>query len=856
MSNISLNGGQFHITDNRERVYTVLKGQVLVYIVPLKEKEDGTGEKVPGRRKFLREASEGEQIPALCHDSEMLGSWRMELIALDHAEISEEVGVPGEELILSFAERINLKISDAEEFEEELIERYNLEAVKEEFYIFATSDEEENTIDRSLRLIYEMFRSGAEDTPFTPAGHALYDTVAYICRKEKINIASLQRVKDCSGFNFSIQDIARVSHFTVREVALEEGWYKRDNGILLAFREEDGKPVACIPKGPRRYDAYDPETGTSRRIDKKFADGLKLKGYLFYRPFPERKIGKLDLLRFGMSKVYVSDLLRLFLLALLGTAIGLLLPFMNQQVYDRFIPMGDASGLAALGAVILACSLGNITFTIVKNLAMFRSMNSMKYAAQSATIDRLFNLPASFFREYDAADLAQRAMGISSIYQVLAQNITTAALTAFFSLLYLFRMFKYSKDMSKTSLILLAVVVLIMLWLGIRQTRLEKTKMEVDIEASNVIFQYLEGIEKLRISASENRSILRYLTLFTRSRSIDTRKERTTLIVNTVVDSVQILFSVVFYYMMIHKNIGLSIGQFTGFTAAFGSFSAAMLSVVQNFLSVNMVKPLYENAKPILETLPECLEDAALPGDLMGEIEVDNVTFAYGESEAPVLNGVSFHLKPGEYVAVVGSSGCGKSTLLKLLLGFEKPQLGKIYYDGMDIDGLDKRELRKKFGVVLQDGGAISGSIYENITITAPNAKMSRVEQTVREVGLEEDIAQMPMGLHTVMSEGGGTISGGQLQRILIARAIVGKPKIIFLDEATSALDNVTQGMVMDTLGKLPATRLVIAHRLSTVQHCDRIFVMDKGRIVEEGNYEELMDKRGLFYDLAIRQVS
>ena len=232
------------------------------------------------------------------------------------------------------------------------------------------------------------------------------------------------------------------------------------------------------------------------------------------------------------------------------------------------------------------------------------------------------------------------------------------------------------------------------------------------------------------------------------------------------------------------------------------------------------------------------------------------MTFSYNPDAEPVLKDLSFHIKEGEYIGIVGSSGCGKSTLLKLLLGFEKPQQGKIYYDGKDIDSMDKRELRKKFGVVLQDGKLISGSIYDNIVITAPSATMKRVEQVVREVGLEEDIKQMPMGLHTILSENSGTISGGQQQRILIARAIVGRPKVLFFDEATSALDNVTQAMVCESLSRLHSTRMVIAHRLSTVMDCDRIFVMDGGSIVEQGSYRELMEQKGLFYELAKRQMA
>ena len=370
------------------------------------------------------------------------------------------------------------------------------------------------------------------------------------------------------------------------------------------------------------------------------------------------------------------------------------------------------------------------------------------------------------------------------------------------------------------------------------------------------MFQMLSGITKIRSACAEDRVHQKYLEKAIESRRLNNSKENYTIIVDAVAGIAEILFSMVFYFLMIRKNIGLSVGQFSAFMSSFGAFSGAILSLVQNYLIINQIKPLYEQAKPILETLPEISLDAELPGEIRGEIDIANVTFAYEPDEPPVLNDLNLHINAGEYVGIVGSSGCGKSTLLKLLLGFERPQKGRVYYDNKDIDDLDKRELRKKFGVVLQDGGLITGSIYDNITIAAPGVRIRRVEETIREVGLEDDIRAMPMGLHTVVAEGAGTISGGQAQRILIARAIVGRPGVIFLDEATSALDNVTQSQIVGTLEKLKATKVVIAHRLSTVQNCDRIIVMDKGTVAEQGTYQELMDKKGLFYELAVRQIA
>ena len=342
------------------------------------------------------------------------------------------------------------------------------------------------------------------------------------------------------------------------------------------------------------------------------------------------------------------------------------------------------------------------------------------------------------------------------------------------------------------------------------------------------MYQLLGGIAKLRMAGVEDRALYEYRKPYTDSQKIAIPKERLQNIVTMLTTVLTSVFSLVLYYLMVKNRAKLSVGAFMGFTTAFGAFSEAMLSVVSSVLTVNDVIPLYKRVKPVLEALPELEEDTELPGDLTGDIEISNVTFAYSPETEPVLKDLTIHIKAGEYGGIVGPSGCGKSTLLKLLLGFEKPQGGKVFYDGRDIDGIDKRELRKRVGVVLQDGKLISGSIYENIVITAPNVAMSRVQRVVQDVGLAKDIEQMPMGLHTVLSEDRGTISGGQ-QRILIARAIVGNPRILFFDEATSALDNITQSKVTTSMEKLKATRFVIAHRLSTIMKCDRIFVLNKG---------------------------
>jgi len=849
MDVIRLQGGQLFVSQDNTTAYQIREGHVLVYLFPYEK------EKV-GRRQLLGELTEGELILGFASDSQQHGSWRVGFAALDKAELQVLEGRVDDELRMSFAKRIEMRLFDAEEFEEQLIEKYNINIIKEEGYIYATAEEQKSTYKRGLQIIYDLFarKKGKHITP--ESGNRIYDGIAYLCDQVNIPIAPFEKIQESCGRRFTVGDVARISHFTIREVVLEEKWYRRDSGPILAYTKEGRQPIACIPTGPGRYTAYDSKTNTSRVIDDKYAQELDFKAEMVYRPFSNKKLKAKDLLRFGMQNVYAGDVVRFLLLAFAGTLIGLLLPFMNEQLYDKFIPMGNAGGLVQLCWVILACTVGNMTFTIVKNLATFRSMNAMEYAVQSAIYDRLFNLPESFFRKYDSAELAARAMGVSQIYNVLAEVVVNTLLSAVFSLMYLWRMFKYSKKLSLVSLIMLSVCVAVIVMIGIVQTKYEKEKMELDSKASSVMYQFLNGIAKIRIAGIENRALYEYLKPYSESRKINIRKERMTVGVNTLVGAMNTVFSMVLYYMMIKQSMDLSMGAFMGFSAAFGSFSGAMLQIAAALLQANDVKPAYDRCKPILESLPEFDEDTMMPGALMGEIEVNNVTFSYDETSGIILDDISMHIRAGEYIGIVGSSGSGKSTLMKLLLGFEKPDVGRIYYDGKDIDSMDKRELRKKFGVVLQDGKLISGSIFENITITAPGTKVERVEEVIRQVGLEDDIKQMPMGLHTVLSENSGTISGGQQQRLLIARAIVGKPKVIYFDEATSALDNLTQAMVCQSLERLKATRLVIAHRLSTVMNCDRIFVLEKGRLIEEGNYQELMERKGRFYDLAVRQIS
>jgi ATP-binding cassette subfamily C protein len=446
--------------------------------------------------------------------------------------------------------------------------------------------------------------------------------------------------------------------------------------------------------------------------------------------------------------------------------------------------------------------------------------------------------------------------GVSSVVTTVANAILSTLLSAVFAILYLTRMIGYSGKLSGAAILMLCIFALLSVLISRVQRKYQGKIQEISGKESSILYQYINGIAKIRMSGAEDRTLFEYMKLFVSKIQLQTKAAFISNIGSVLSIVSGSTFSIVLYAMIVKRTETISVGEFIAFTSAFGMFSGAFTQVIAEFTNLSVIKPTYERGKPILAEPPEYEDSNELPGDLSGEIKINNVNFSYAVDMPSVLDNISLNIKSGEYVGIVGPSGCGKSTLLKLLLGFETPMSGKIYYDNRDVDNLDKRELRKKLGVVLQDGKLISGSIFENITITSPSSTMKEVERVVRDVGLERDIKDMPMGLHTVLSEDCGTISGGQQQRILIARAIIGKPKILFFDEATSALDNVTQAMVCESLASMEATRIVIAHRLSTIINCDRIIVLNGGHVEEQGTYEELMANGGLFHELASRQLS
>ncbi|AGA70028.1 NHLM bacteriocin system ABC transporter, ATP-binding protein [Desulfitobacterium dichloroeliminans LMG P-21439] len=653
-----------------------------------------------------------------------------------------------------------------------------------------------------------------------------------------------------------LDDIARASRVRVREVALHGDWYTKDSGPLLGYMKKDHRPIALIPSAPTKYFLHDYTQGVTRTVDRDTAQEIDAFGFVFYRPFAEKKITARDLLNLGWENSWRRDFLMIFLMGILGGILGTAIPLATGIIFNTIIPEGERGHLVQIAFFLGASALATMIFQFVRSMATLRIEGKMEGAIQAAIWDRLLSLPVPFFKQFPAGELAMRAMGISQIRKILSGVTLNTVLSSIFSVFTLVLMFYYDRKLAGVATILVAVALLIMFFLGYRQVGYERKILDISNRISGMMLQLIGGITKFRVAGAEVRAFYRWAERFSEQRQFVYKRRILGNWLTTFHDVFPLLASMIIFYALTAGHSQLSPGEFIGFNAAFISFTLSMSSLAESIIGSYIVIPLYQRAKPILDTLPEYDETKITPVPLRGSIEMDHISFRYKEDGPLVLKDISLQIKEGDYVALVGTSGCGKSTLLRILLGFEKPETGNIYYDGQDLEKVDIRSIRKQLGVVLQNGQLMSGNIFTNIVGANPYLTIDDAWAAARMAGIEEDIQAMPMGMHTMISEGASTISGGQKQRLMIARAIVNQPKILFFDEATSALDNRTQAIVSQSLDRMKVTRIVIAHRLSTIINCNMIIVMDQGRIVESGTYDELMSNSGVFANLVHRQLA
>lgn len=656
---------------------------------------------------------------------------------------------------------------------------------------------------------------------------------------------------DVKEVDDQIEYSCRQSGIMYRSVKLEKGWYRDAAGAMLG-RLKSGEVVALLPDKLGRYGFFNPNTQKRVKLNRKTQELFEEDAYCFYKPFPLKKIGIRDLIKYIFSTIDVSVIVYIVAITLFATLVGMITPKITKILFSDVLESKSLQLLLSVACFYVCTSLSLLLIRGIKSLLMNRVSIQMDVSVQAATMARVLSLPPNFFKNYSSGEITSRAQSVNSLCTTLVQTFLSTGLTSLFSLLYITQVFVYAKELVVPALCVTIATLVFSVVSSLVQMKISEKQMELSGKMSGLTYQIITGVQKIKLSGSEKRVFARWLNHYSEEAKLTYNPPKFLLFNGVISTAISLVGTIVMYFFAVQSNV--SVADYTAFNSAYGMLSGALMSVAGIALTAARIKPVFEMAKPIMNAEPEVSEGKQTVTKISGGIELSHVSFRYDVNSPLVVDDLSLKIRPGQYVAVVGKTGCGKSTLLRLLLGFEKPQKGAIYYDGRDIETVDLRSLRKKIGVVTQNGKLFQGDIYSNIVISAPYLSVDDAWKAAEVADIAEDIRKMPMGMHTIISEGAGGISGGQKQRLMIARAVAPNPKVLMFDEATSALDNITQKKVSEALDRLKCTRIVIAHRLSTIRQCDRIIVLDGGKIIEDGTYDELIAKKGNFYELVERQ--
>ncbi len=637
-----------------------------------------------------------------------------------------------------------------------------------------------------------------------------------------------------------------------RSVKLDDKWYKKSTLIMVTTMKEDGNAVILKPNRLGGYSLFDPLTNKKVKINKKIASALDDEAICFYPPLPLKSLTIKDLYHFMFQQLTVSDILLYVGVILALSLLGLLAPMFTKILFGEVLESKNTQALLALSIFITCYLVSSLCLKIYQNLMKSKISTRQDVIVQAALVSRMIHLPSSFFTNFSSGELYYKLQSAESICSTIFNTLGSTGLTSLFSIIYIGQISHYAKCLVLPSLLIIFSSFLLSLITSIVKSKHLLKQMNASAKTSGLTYATVKGIQKIKLTGSEKRMFAKWAKTYAKEANYQYNPPLFLKLSSVLQFSISLVGMIILYAISIQNHI--SVDNYYAFSAAYGMVASAFTVLANACRLASQIPAMLEMAKPILEAIPENSTHKEILTNLSGAIEINHLSFRYSEDTPNVIDDLSLSIKPSEYVAITGATGCGKSTLLRLLLGFETPQKGSIFYDRHDLQDIDLPSLRKQIGTVQQNSKLFPSDILSNITISAPLLSEEEAWKAAELASIADDIKQMPMGMHTLISEGQGGLSGGQKQRILIARALVSKPKILFFDEATSALDNITQKKISDAIENLNCTRVVIAHRLSTIKNADRILYLENGKIQEEGTYDELIQLNGKFAHLVDRQ--
>lgn len=659
----------------------------------------------------------------------------------------------------------------------------------------------------------------------------------------------------------AVEDVAGTIGRRARRVLLDGQWWREPGPPLLARLQADDADgtthagwVALQPRREAGYLAFGSGPG-GVVVDAGVAACLAPFAFTLHERFPARMLGAKDVMRVALAPLR-SDLAIVLAVSLISALVALMAPVATGELIDRAIPASSIPQALAMVAGVAVAGLAAIALGVLHTIATLRVESRACLNLQAALLDRVITAPARFFRRFASGDLSLRLAAVGTVQRTLTDAALGATIAATFAIANTALMFSYSARLAWAALGVAAIISAVIAVIGVARIRVGRRIAEAEGKLCSTTFELFTGIAKLRAAAAEYRGHAQWLARYRTWRALELRGATLGNLEAAILAVLQPLALAV--VLALAWQLGASpdaralpVGQYVALQAALFGTVGGLAALVSTAFLVAGLAPEWERAKPLLEIEPE--SGGGLRRHVpQGAVSLQSVSFAY-PGGPPVLSDVTLDIPAGSFVAIVGASGSGKSTLLRLLLGFEQPDQGVVRYDGLDLLQLDVQRLRRGIGTVLQGGKLWAGDILANIC----GSHVLSAEEAMRvasAAGLAADIEAMPMGLYTLVGEGVATLSGGQRQRVLIARALAGNPRLLLLDEATSALDNLSQAAVLASLAKMQATRIVVAHRLSTVRHADRIVVLENGQIAQQGGFEELARAPGPFAAMLARQ--
>lgn len=667
-----------------------------------------------------------------------------------------------------------------------------------------------------------------------------------------LHVKIVEVPEEIKDLNDQIEYMLRPTGAMRRRIELTDTWYKDSINPILAAKK-DGTVVALLPSRTSGYSYFDKEKGRRVRVTKKVAEEFEGDAYCFYRAFPLKSLNIKDLVIFMAKSLSFWDYAYVAALTLAVSLIGLITPYATQMIFSSVIPAGVSFYVLPMAILVVTSLVASNLFGICNTILDAKIEKKLSIAVKSASMARLLLLPAGFFKTYSSGELSKRLENMDTLSKMLQDTLMNTGLTVVFSIVYVVQITRYSKALAVTAVAILLLNLVYTMVSSILQLGYSRKRLVANARLNGMVFALFSGIQKIKLSGSEKRMFGRWAKTYRTSADLEYNPPM--IIRLAPVFSVVFTFGNLLVLYYIAAVTGVSAADYMAFTTSYGLVSTAIMGLSSITNVISDIKPAMEMVEPIMKTMPEVEENKKAVTKLNGSIELSNISFQYSQGGPKIIDNLSLKIRPNQYVAIVGKTGCGKSTLMRILLGFEKPQTGSVYFDGKDLNSLDVKSVRRNIGVVMQNSSLFAGDIYSNIVVSAPWLGLDDAWEAARMAGIAEDIQRMPMNIHTVISEGSGGISGGQKQRIMIARAIAPKPKIIMFDEATSALDNITQKQVAESLSGLRSTRIVIAHRLSTIKQCDRIIYLENGKIAEDGTFDQLVGLNGKFAELVKRQM-